>query len=395
MTEKLFIAALAAACAFALGVVGGWVAPPRNLSQPAIRMMTVVLGVAAVVLALAAVATPDSPGDKTTAGGSITPSKSAGVRDQATGAGSGSSQKRSPSAEPDGPPDKVKKNLLLTIDSGAGSPTLYSWHVDGTNRQLLGGTGSGITPVPIPGTSNMLSPMSPAGARTFGIYEVSLNGDIVRQLTSPSSASLSDEDVALATASKEVFVARTRTRMVDSTTGTVSSYELFEFPLARPSDARPLAFAKDVQQITVDATGGELAGQCAGSRAEPAQICVVNTKTGRRTHVPGAEGTTMSNAALSPDGAMLAYDAFKPNPYGESQVFVFDLAHHVTSEVSSLTGQNDQPTWAPGSNSCLAFHHFETARESIHIACRATGSTWSDFDTTATGSNPAWFSPSR
>lgn len=121
------------------------------------------------------------------------------------------------------------------------------------------------------------------------------------------------------------------------------------------------------------ADGGLAVGPCESHKV----VCVVATDTGgvlRRVAPP--EPATMNGVAISPDGRWLTYSAPATNPYGQTQVYLYDMVSQVTTMMSALPGRNRRPALAPDSSPpCLAFEHFELiAGPSVHVTCLTTAS---------------------
>lgn len=78
----------------------------------------------------------------------------------------------------------------------------------------------------------------------------------------------------------------------------------------------------------------------------------------------------MGDIEVSPDGRWIAFSSVEANPHGVSQVYVYDRETNEVASLSQLPGINDEPTWAPQSDtSCLAFSHYELDAASVYVGC--------------------------
>ena len=79
----------------------------------------------------------------------------------------------------------------------------------------------------------------------------------------------------------------------------------------------------------------------------------------------------MSDIRVSPDGAFVAYSSFATNPFGESQIFLYDRKRRRTTDASKLDGLNRQPSWVRGSrNRCILFTHDLSGTDpSVYLTC--------------------------
>jgi Tol biopolymer transport system component len=79
----------------------------------------------------------------------------------------------------------------------------------------------------------------------------------------------------------------------------------------------------------------------------------------------------MSDVEVSPDGRFVAYSSVRDNPYGDEQVYVYDIRTGETIDMSRLEGLNTQPAWArQARRPCLLFTHDPTGYDpSVQLSC--------------------------
>jgi hypothetical protein len=275
---------------------------------------------------------------------------------------------------PTGPPDgsllqiapDLSSRLVLSTDNSSGSCVLFSSHMDGSNRQRLADI-CGAT-VPVPGSTDMITQWSETPAHG-GLEVRTVTGDAVRRLTNPP-AEYEDESPALASRTGMVYFIRTHMHAVGDRTWIPIGNTVMRVPLDGSRPEEPVGSAAGLGTISTDDTGSVLAGRCQ-DKANVGQACRVMTGSVGLHPIPGSEGTTMSDIQVSPDGRFIAYSSFRANPYGESQVFLYDIGTGQTVDLSQLAGLNSQPSWAHGAaRPCLLFTHDLTGYDpSIYLGC--------------------------
>lgn len=257
-------------------------------------------------------------------------------------------------------PPELASRILLSTDDSSGSPVLFSSRGDGSERRRVrdwGGPG-----IAVPHSETLLLAWN-------GRLEIrKVTGEHVRTVTRPPKG-YTDESPAIAGGT--VYFIRLGIKDVGGGTSVARDPRLMNIPLDGTAREHAVATSAALGSVSVSSDGSVKAGTC--SVDDPGNVgtaCLVGAD-GRLTRIPGSDGSTMSDVAVSPDGRHVAYSSFTENPYGGSQVFVYDVRTGHTADFSRLPGNNDQPAWAPGSRrSCLAFHHSPTDEDSsVYVGC--------------------------
>ncbi|MEU4339051.1 hypothetical protein AB0F59_31120 [Micromonospora lupini] len=278
---------------------------------------------------------------------------------------------------------------VLTIDDSAGRPTLYTSRLDGRDRRVLWDAPDSWPAIPLDGDRLLLAaPWEERGNDRLEVFTA--RGEFVRALSDPP-AGQSDASPALASRAKQVYFIRNTWRDEGGGTSTLTSSRVMRVPVAGGGAREVPVPGVQLRTVSVAADGRLAAGQCVVGEGEPMPACVVDTTTGRSTIVRPEEPATTDGVSISPDGGWLAYSAPVTNPYGESQIFVYDIGTRETTMVTRMAGRNVTPAWIPaGDRACLVFEHYERAAgSSIHLAClRPAPATVLAIPI---GSRPVWF----
>jgi Tol biopolymer transport system component len=124
----------------------------------------------------------------------------------------------------------------------------------------------------------------------------------------------------------------------------------------------PADLGVEFLSVSTSRDGSRLAGQCIFSDGD-SQGCIYDIDSGGYTRIPGV-GT------ISPNGRYVAYESIQSNPYGISQIYVYDSYEEEALMVSALPGWNSDPAWPTlTSKTCLAFAHYETMETAIYLSC--------------------------
>jgi hypothetical protein len=261
----------------------------------------------------------------------------------------------------------LRDRLVLSTDDSTGSYLLLASRFDGTNRRRVADWGGPV--VGIPGSTDIIvsSYDERAGHGRIEIHTVT--GDLVRVLTRPPPG-YGDDSASYAARAKAVFFVRTKWQQDDRQTSSAVSSVVMRVPVDGSGPAEEVRTGKQLTTVSVDDSGRIMAGAC-DDPSHVGQACLVTPGRDDFTYIPGSEGTTMSDIRVSPDGTQVAYSSFATNPYGESQIFLYDIRSRRTTDASRLDGLNSQPSWARGSkNRCLLFtHDLSGSDPSIYLTC--------------------------
>jgi hypothetical protein len=364
MSAAAFVIAIAlVAIAFSIGVLSNWLSSVMPKIQPRYLVAgTLIFALIAVFIGFA------QKGTQMAASGTVPQSDGARSDDLSSIA-----------------PGLVNRILLLTDDS-SGSPVLFAERLNGTGRERLADFGGPV--VVLAGSTNLLVSW-PDGA-TQGLQIRTDTGQLVRKLTRPPIG-FSDDSPALASSAGIVYFIRSKVKDLGDNTTTFIHPQLMHVLLDGSTPATPVRTSAPLWSVSSDTSGNLLAGKCSVSDpGNVGQACTVDPRTGRLHHIPGSEDSTVSDVAVSPGGAMVAYSSFTATPYGRSQVFVYEIQKNSTTDLSRLPGQNDEPSWAPSSTQpCLAFRHDPTGQDpEIYIGCLSPKSETAL--AIEVGSSPAW-----
>lgn len=285
--------------------------------------------------------------------------------------------------------DRAKGRLLLINDDSAGYPILFATQLDGSNKQRMWAVGSDLKPAFTPGSTDFVIPQYDEATETTRLELRTVDGDLIRGITQ-SGRDYEDQFVAIARETRDVFFVRAHIKPIDEQTSTYDHYELLKTNLDTPSQVVKIELPYTMTEVAVDDSGQVIAGSCSNPGGGPDQICVSRLDTGENFVVPGSEQSGMEDAAVSPDGRLVAYSSIKTNPYGTSQVYVYDIERQETLQISQLIGWNSQAAWSPDADDpCLVFTHNETVGSTIYLACLMPE--LSVLPTNISGEYPVWF----
>jgi Tol biopolymer transport system component len=343
------IAVLVVLVGFAIGVLGNWLSLPSWLTGR--KLVITVCALLIITTALGVVLNAPSPSP--TAGGS-----SGGPAGEPSSAMGGVAALM----------PSLVHSIVLSTDDSSGSYVLFSSRLDGSERQMLW-DGGGPMAV-IPGSGDLLLPSYESSTRAQ-LAVRTITGGLARTLTNPPPLYV-DDSPSLAAKASTVYFIRHQVLVLDSNTSTFGRSQLMRVPLSGRGPVAPVSSAYPLETVSASANGRILAGEChLGDPGNVGQACLYYPSTGRMSHIPGSVSTTMSDVTVSPDGSMVAYSSFRTNPYGRSQVFIYDIRHNITIDLSQMAGINKQPSWIPSSTKpCLLFVHDLTGQDpSIYLGC--------------------------
>lgn len=260
-------------------------------------------------------------------------------------------------------PERFAAQRILSTDDSSGDYVLFVSRLDGSSRQRVADFGGPVVPV---SDSFVVRTWSTPGAH--GRLEVSsVTGEEIRALTSPD-VSHDDRSPSYAAAAEEVYFVRARAVSLGEQSWSYTDHMVLRVPFDGSRGPEPVAGTGGMTSVSADDSGTVIAGECA-DEANVGGGCLV--MDGRQRRIPGSEGTTMSDIEVSPDGQFVAYSSFQANQYGESQVYVYEIASGKTVTFSRLEGLNHYPSWARGTpDPCLLFTHDLTGYDpSVHFGC--------------------------
>lgn len=267
-------------------------------------------------------------------------------------------------------PDLVQARLL-SIDDGAGRPTAYMSHLDGTDRRVLWDAPDSWPAVSLGGDRLLIA--APWEQRSNDRLEVfTMTGAFDRAISDPPSNE-SDSSPSLASGTGQVYFIRGTLQDRGHGTKVLESSRLMRVSVAGGTAETVATPGMQLRTVTATADGRFVAGQCIvdADDAGPANACIVETATGRSTIVKAPQPATMSDVAISTTGRWLAYSAPVTNAYGESQIFVLEIALGSQRMATQMSGRNVAPAWIPsGERACFIFEHYERAAGSaVHLTC--------------------------
>ncbi|MFG3602501.1 TolB-like translocation protein [Micromonospora chersina] len=261
----------------------------------------------------------------------------------------------------------LRDRIVLSTDDSAGSYLLFASRLDGTNRRRIADWGGPVTG--IPKSTNVIVSRNDERSGHGRIEIRTMTGDLVRALTKPP-VGYGDDSASYAVDTENVYFVRTKWNKVDDRTATAVSSVVMHVRIDGSKAAEEVRGGKELRTVSVDDSGRVIAGTC-DDPSHVGQACLVPTSGDGFTHIPGSEGTTMSDVRVSPDGRYVAYSSFAKNPFGESEVFLYDLRDKKTIDASRLDGLNGQPSWVRGSkNRCLLFtHELSGSDPAVYLTC--------------------------
>ncbi|MBQ1022771.1 hypothetical protein [Micromonospora sp. C95] len=260
---------------------------------------------------------------------------------------------------------------LLTIDDSADRPSLFASRPDGTSRTLVWDMPDSWPAAIIPGKDDLIV-SAPWEERSTDRLEVfSSQGRFQRALTSPAALE-SDTSPTYAPATKRVYFIRQSWRDTGNGSRISAQSRLMETSpdgFGAPQPISTPGFEMRTASVSVD--GRTIAGQCVDKEDDSAQVCLISLGKSGVKRLPQNEQAAPNEVSISTDGRYVAYSSPATNPYGETQVYVYDSRTGATTMVTRLAGFNGHPAWAPKARKpCLAFSHFERPQgSSIHVTC--------------------------
>ncbi|MBQ1022772.1 hypothetical protein [Micromonospora sp. C95] len=261
----------------------------------------------------------------------------------------------------------LRDRIVLSTDDSAGSYLLFASRLDGTNRRRIADWGGPITA--IPKSTNIVVSRYVERSGHGRIEIRTITGDLVRALTKPP-VGYGDDSASYAVDTGYVYFIRTKWNRADEQTSTAGSSVVMRVRIDGSAAAEEVRVGQELRTVSVDDSGRVIAGTC-DDPSHVGQACLVSADGDGFAYIPGSEGTTLSDVQVSPDGRYVAYSSFAKNPFGESQIFLYDLHSKKTIDASRLDGLNSQPSWVRGSNNpCLLFtHDLSGSDPSVHLAC--------------------------
>ncbi|MGC1755548.1 MAG: hypothetical protein WA805_20870 [Trebonia sp.] len=325
-----------------VGVILGWIEPPKWATPR--RVVAILLVVAAVDICMTYLQQSSpvtaSPGDASTAASAV------GLVPVRTIDGA-----------------QETRTFLSVTSETTGDAHLVESSLNGNGHKGLG-LAPGNGQFALVGSSQLIVSAADGKQHADGLELQTLSGKALRFLTSPP-ANETDTDPVI-TSRGEVYFLRT-TYIWSGPNGAATGTRLMKVQIATTS---PPAQVRTVRQVTagplsVNTAGTLLAGQCSG------EACVLDIPSGR-TRYATTFGTSspVGDDSISPDGQYLAYQDFSGNAYGTSQIYVRDLSTGKTVMVSSLPGNNREPSWVADSSApCLLFTNSQTSGDQIYLSC--------------------------
>ncbi|WP_328473418.1 hypothetical protein OHA21_12455 [Actinoplanes sp. NBC_00393] len=285
---------------------------------------------------------------------------------------------------------ELLEQRLLTIDDSADRPALFASRPDGTARTLIWDMPDSWPAAVVPETDDFIL-SAPWEERSTDRLEIfSSQGEFQRALTSPP-ALRSDISPAYAAARKRVYFIRQSWRDTGNGSRVSTRSQLMEASLDGSGAPRPIPTPGfQMRTVSVSADGRAVAGSCVDEKDDSAQVCLMSLDGSDVKRLPGNERAGPSEVSISADGRYVAYSSPATNPYGETQVYVYDSRTETTTMVSRLAGLNGNPAWAPTIRKpCLAFSHFERPQgASIYVTCLSPEPV--TVEAAPVGSNPVW-----
>lgn len=263
-------------------------------------------------------------------------------------------------------PDLADRRILSTDDS-TGSYVLFSSGLAGGNRQRVS-TELGGPVEPVPGTSQVI--VAWHGDGRHGSLEVrELTGERVRSLTDPPLGH-EDSSPSLAADAGIVYFVRSQVRDLGGGTSDTVDGWVMRVPLDGSAPAVRVELSQRLFTVSTDDSGTVLAGVC-DDPSHVGQACLRTQGQPNLRHIPGSEGTTMSDVHVSPDGKRVAYASFYASPFGGERVYSFDVAAATTTNMSQLAGHSSQPSWARDSaQPCLLFSNDPSGTDpAVYLSC--------------------------
>ncbi len=256
--------------------------------------------------------------------------------------------------------------IVLSIDDSTGVVELFSSRLDGSNRQHLWDDNDGLPLALISQSSDLI--VSRGQTNTLELDIVTLTGNLVRVLTHPAQNEIDNQPV-VAQSTHEVYFIRSHYKAVDSSSGTLENPTVMRVSLDGNASPTTVPLPAEFMSVSVDDRGTIIAGSCAVPTQNNSTVCVVDLATKKVLYILDSS-PNVSDVEISPNGRYAAYSSFAVNPYGNSEIYVYDLQQKSTVMLTNLDGDNDQMAWVRGSSMpCLLFHHSETSNSSIYLAC--------------------------
>lgn len=251
---------------------------------------------------------------------------------------------------------------LITVDDSAGRPVLFASRVDGRNRVRLWDM-----PDSWPGT--MVDDHTVVLAAVWEERDVerlevfTSDGVFQRALTEPAS---DESDTSPSVAGDTVYFIRNFWKDYEGGRSLERS-RLMSVPISGGAATEVGVDGAELRTVDAVPDGRLVAGTCVADG--PSGGCVVDTDTGSVTWFGSEQAASVDEVAVSADGQYVAYSSPATNPYGQTQVYVYNLDSSTTTALSALSGLNGNPAWAP-EGPCLVFDHYErTAGASVYLGC--------------------------
>ncbi|WP_432948215.1 TolB family protein [Kribbella sp. CA-253562] len=280
----------------------------------------------------------------------------------------GSADAGDPSPSESGIPSAVRSKMLLTYDDSSDRIVMFASHVDGTNRQKVWSDPSDVNHVKfIPESTDLVVANTDEGSHQNYLEVVSLTGEFIRRLTYPPRG-FTDTHYTVVGQSGYVYFTRQRVVPAGEDTSVIKPYKVMRVPLNRRSPEEDVSIPLVLRTISASDDGKWIVGECYPTDG-PTKMCIYNTATKSMNQVPKFGGYGLE-VTISRSGRYIAFSSTADNPYGESQVYVFDRQKSETTQISKLPGRNGHPLWSPDTEMpCLTFDHYETSEQSVYVAC--------------------------
>jgi Tol biopolymer transport system component len=251
---------------------------------------------------------------------------------------------------------------LITVDDSAGRPVLFASRLDGRNRVRLWDMPDSWPGAMVDDNTVVLSAVWEE--RDVERLEVfSSDGVFQRALTEPAS---DESDTSPSVAGDTVYFIRNSWKDYEGGRSLERS-RLMSVPVAGGAVTEVAVDGAELRAVDAAPDGRLVAGTCVADG--PSGGCVVDTHTGTVTRFGSEQAASMDEVAVSADGQYVAYSSPATNPYGQTQIYAYNLESGATTALSALPGMNGSPAWAP-EGPCLVFDHYErTAGASVYLSC--------------------------
>jgi Tol biopolymer transport system component len=279
---------------------------------------------------------------------------------------------------------------LITLDDSAGRPVLFASRLDGGDRTLVWDSPNNWPGTLVGDDGIVIAAPRLAQQPNDQLALFSMAGQFRRNLSNPPPRQ-SDASPSYASGSQTVYFIRNTWRDTGGGSSTLESSRLMRLQLTGGQAQEVRTSGAQFRTVSASQDGRVVAGQCVTPGDNPSQGCVVDLSTGRIKPIPSPGTASMDDINISPDGRWVAYSSPFPNPYGQTQLYVYDRQADAITRVTSMAGMNGEPAWVPSASTrpCLAFSHYErTKGSSVQLLCLSPEAI--SVQAMAIGSWPIW-----